>query len=228
MTRLTAYLLLAQDADGDGVPDANDNCVAVPNAAQLDTNYDGFGNFCDPDYYNDGNVDDVDFELFKECFGGSGNPHCDLNGDGVTGVPDFAIFNSYYGGAPGPSGLACAGTIPCSDPSVVGDADGDGVGDDIDNCVSVSNASQLDTNADGFGNFCDPDYDNDGTVDDVDFEIFSLCFGTAAPDCDLNGDGVTGVPDFAIFNSYYGGPPGPAGPGAQDACPCDVLEGNCP
>jgi hypothetical protein len=39
---------VGQDADGDGVPEAVDNCPGIPNASQLDTDGDGFGNACDP------------------------------------------------------------------------------------------------------------------------------------------------------------------------------------
>ena len=52
------------------------------------------------------------------------------------------------------SSLALAGT------------DGDGVADAIDNCPSVANADQLDTDSDGVGNECDTDDDNDGYSDD--------------------------------------------------------------
>ena len=37
----------APDADADGVPDANDNCPAVANADQADTDNDGVGDACD-------------------------------------------------------------------------------------------------------------------------------------------------------------------------------------
>jgi len=218
---------LAQDADSDGVADAHDNCVNTANPSQLDTNYDGIGNHCDPDYWNDGTVDDIDFEIFSECYGGS-DPHCDLTGDGIVGGVDFGVFTSFHPGPPGASGLACAGTIPCADASVVGDADSDGVADSIDNCVNTSNASQLDTNVDGIGNHCDPDYDQDGNVDDVDFEIFSGSYGTSDPDVDLTGDGIVGGSDFGVFTSFHPGPPGAAGPGAQDSSPCTGAEGNCP
>ena len=41
------------------------------------------------------------------------------------------------------------------------DADGDGIEDDADNCASVANADQLDTDSDGLGNACDTDDDGD-------------------------------------------------------------------
>ena len=46
------------DSDGDGVPDVNDNCPAVPNSDQTDTDQDGEGDACDTDDDNDG-VPDV-------------------------------------------------------------------------------------------------------------------------------------------------------------------------
>jgi len=42
------FLELAQDADGDGVPDALDNCPSISNANQLDSDVDGQGDVCDP------------------------------------------------------------------------------------------------------------------------------------------------------------------------------------
>lgn len=35
------------------------------------------------------------------------------------------------------------------------DSDGDGIGDDCDNCPSVSNINQLDTNENNYGDACD-------------------------------------------------------------------------
>lgn len=219
----------AQDADSDGVADAHDNCVNQANASQLDTNYDGIGNRCDPDIWNDGTVDDVDYEIFVECFTAGSGPHCDFDGNGIVGASDFGVFVAFYNGPPGASGLACAGTIPCADATVVGDGDSDGVANSIDNCANQSNASQQDTNADGLGNRCDPDYDQDNSVDDVDYEIFVKCFTVGSgPDCDHDGNGVVGASDFGIFTAFHPGPPGPAGPGAQDSSPCTIADGNCP
>jgi hypothetical protein len=56
---------------------------------------------------------------------------------------------------PTPDGLGCEIYVPCMDPEEVPDFDGDGVSDFLDNCVSVVNPDQLDTDADGLGDVCD-------------------------------------------------------------------------
>jgi len=48
------------------------------------------------------------------------------------------------------------------------DVDGDGIPDNNDNCPSVANADQTDTDSDGEGDACEPDDDNDGVVDWID------------------------------------------------------------
>ena len=53
-------------------------------------------------------------------------------------------------------------------PAGPADADGDGVADSEDNCPSMSNASQVDMDKDGIGNYCDPDNDNDGVPNEQD------------------------------------------------------------
>jgi uncharacterized protein (TIGR03790 family) len=50
------HVALGDDADGDGVADASDDCLHLPNADQRDTDGDGFGNLCDADFDNDGRV----------------------------------------------------------------------------------------------------------------------------------------------------------------------------
>ncbi len=48
------------DADADGVANSLDNCLAVANADQRDTDGDGAGDLCDSDDDNDGVLDEVD------------------------------------------------------------------------------------------------------------------------------------------------------------------------
>ncbi len=92
------------------------------------------------------------------------------------------------------------------------DTDGDGVGDYVDNCSIVPNADQRDTNGDGFGNSCDPDLNNDGTVNFGDFNLFRAAWLTNDADADFNGDGSVNFGDFNIFRSFWLQAPGP---GAQ-------------
>jgi len=90
--------------------------------------------------------------------------------------------------------------------------DGDGIGDACDNCTLVANADQRDTNGDGFGNICDADLDNDGTVGFSDFSLFRAAFGSTGDlDADLDGDGTVGFSDFSIFRGSFGGAAGPSG-----------------
>lgn len=73
------------------------------------------------------------------------------------------------------------------------DMDDDGVADSADNCISIANVNQLDTDNDGLGDRCDPDDDNDGIADENDaFSLISIgnlvdSDNDGAPnDCDSN------------------------------------------
>ena len=106
------------DDDNDADLDAADNCQFLANSTQIDTNQDGYGNACDADYNNDGMVGLADFGTFKGAFGKSPpdpayNADVDADGDGGIGISEFGFFKRSFGAPPGPSGLACAGTIPC-------------------------------------------------------------------------------------------------------------------
>ncbi|MEO1574061.1 MAG: thrombospondin type 3 repeat-containing protein, partial [Pseudomonadota bacterium] len=90
----------------------------------------------------------------------------------------------------------------------VGDADGDGVPDTDDNCPQLQNADQRDTDADGFGNRCDADLNNDGVVNVIDLGLLRARFFSSDPDADFNGDGVVNVVDLGILRSLFFLPPG--------------------
>ncbi len=75
--------LPAEDSDGDGVPDANDNCVNDPNADQADDDGDGIGDVCEPDTDGDGVDDDND-----NCIDDPNADQADSDGDGIGDVCD--------------------------------------------------------------------------------------------------------------------------------------------
>ena len=56
------------------------------------------------------------------------------------------------------------------------DFDADGVKNFMDNCIFEINADQRDSNADGFGNICDPDLNNDLAVNPIDLGRLRLFF----------------------------------------------------
>ena len=58
----------AQDTDGDGIADVLDNCSALHNPNQRDSNGDGFGNACDMDLNNDMVVNAADLGLLRNAF----------------------------------------------------------------------------------------------------------------------------------------------------------------
>lgn len=89
------------------------------------------------------------------------------------------------------------------------DTDGDGVSDNADNCTLISNSDQRDSNGDGFGNVCDPDFNQDNVVNFLDVNYYAQQFLGNDPHADLNGDGVVGFLDFAILVNYFLLPPGP-------------------
>jgi hypothetical protein len=116
------------DLDADGIPDVLDKCTidsrnsVAPSTCDADT--DGYGNPCDPDFDQNYAVNSIDFAMyFIPAFKGN-DPSpwpqgMDLDCNGFVGSVDFGMFfipkfKAGLGGTrPGPSGLACAGTVPC-------------------------------------------------------------------------------------------------------------------
>jgi hypothetical protein len=131
-----ASLALIDDSDGDGIPDAEDNCPEVSNADQSDLDGDGFGdvcdncllhinpiqfdcdddycgNVCDCDYNQDGRCGIAEWGLMNGSFGRDDpcHDHFEPHG-GPVGFADFGFVVANFGGRPGPSG-STPGTVAC-------------------------------------------------------------------------------------------------------------------
>ena len=129
------------DADADGIPDVNDNCVNIANPGQEDWNSDGEGDVCD-DSDGDGIFDDVDNCVSIANAGqedadgnGQGDVCQDTDNDGVFDTVDNCINTAN----PGQEDWDSDG-----EGDVCDDSDADGIFDDVDNCVSIANAGQED------------------------------------------------------------------------------------
>lgn len=83
--------------------------------------------------------------------------------------------------------------------------------------------SQIDSDGDGFGNACDGDINNTGTVDLLDWLVVLLFQGSTAgnpshlPAADMDADGSVGLSDLLTVSSDLNKPPGP-GPDSPESC----------
>lgn len=134
----------------------------------------------------------------------------DLFSDTVT--PEVVDFKTMFDASTQKSSVIAsaefAGTV-VAPPSP--DSDGDGVADNLDNCKLIVNANQRDTDADGYGNICDPDFNQNLLVDPTDFSRLKAKLGSVSQHEDLNGNGIVDPTDFSILKSYLGKRPGPSG-----------------
>ena len=150
-------------------------------------------------YPNDGNCDDDDF-----C---NGVETCDAVADcqaGTNPCPDDGIFCNGTETCLGtPLNRCVSGGNPCVPTDVCDedtdtcdpDYDGDGVGDESDNCPDVVNPDQADSDGDNIGDACEDDDDNDGIVDEND-----NCRTVANPDqLDVDGDWIGDLCDGSPY-----------------------------
>ncbi len=107
------------------------------------------------------------------------------------------------------------------------DDDGDGVGNNADNCTAVANVDQRDTDGDSIGNACDADLNGDCSVNFADLAALKAAFfpNPYEEDADFDGDGFVNFGDLAFMKSTFfnGANPGP-GPGAPGNA-CEIVAG---
>ena len=198
------------DDDGDGVPDAEDNCSVDPNPLQADFDENGTGDACDTDDDGDGDPDVTDCKPLDATVHNAAVETCNLKDDDCDGWVDEE------------GAVGCSDWYPDGDGDLYGAADGAA-------CLCQGNATFVVQqggdcqDADpaihpGAVEFCDGlDNDCDG-VQDEDFEDLD---GDGVADCvdqDDDGDGVPDGDDCA--------PSDPAvHPGAEEAC--NGLDDDC-
>ena len=177
---------LTVDTDNDGFKDGQDNCPAVANRGQVNTDGDASGDVCDTDDDNDGILDTAPDNCLLTPNANQANLDSDslgdvcdsdLDGDGVVNSVDNCPINANADQADvNKNGIG----DECDT-----DTDGDGIIDDIDNCPADQNSDQLNTDGDALGNVCDTDDDNDGISDTSETSN-----GTDPLKADSDGDGV--------------------------------------
>ncbi len=91
----------ANDNDGDGVPNGDDNCPLVANPDQANNDGDALGDICDPDDDNDGVPDPDDCAPFEPTIGAQPKLTTTINGvtvisnnDGTDDQASFTVCNT--------------------------------------------------------------------------------------------------------------------------------------
>jgi hypothetical protein len=109
------------------------------------------------------------------------------------------------------------------------DTDGDGVPDVHDNCTTTDNGplqgacdSQQDADNDGYGNACDADFDQTGTVGGPDLIAVLNNQNTQNLLYDIDCTGTVGGPDLIATLNLQNSAPGPSG------LACAGQTGLCP
>ncbi len=150
-----------------------------------------------------------------------GNYHLDAGSPAIDAA-DGTVLASIAGLATdidGDSRPATAGGLPdigadeastAIGSTQIPDTDGDGVKDNVDNCLLVPNPSQLDSDGDKFGDACDGDFNNNRIVDLGDIYAFIRMIGRPVAAGDFNGNGIVDLGDIYAFIPMIGKAPGPS------------------
>ncbi|MDO8518921.1 MAG: thrombospondin type 3 repeat-containing protein [Deltaproteobacteria bacterium] len=174
--------LLDPDSDDDGVIDGSDNCPITANSDQADVDADKKGNVCDEDSDNDGLTDADETNIYKT------DPFkADTDDDGSNDKTEVTNnLSDPLDADTDDDGAKDSEDAFARNPAESKDVDGDGAGDNADNCKTVANASQSNVDTDATGDACDTDDDNDGLADTLEASI-----GSSPTDSDSDDDGLT-------------------------------------
>ena len=103
-------------------------------------------------------------------------PDCECVGEPIFDCPDLMANNGDTCGTDGDGTVVdCECLFPDCNGDLGGtveDSDGDGICDDVDNCLSEANPGQEDLDEDGQGDVCDNDIDGDGVLNENDCAPF--------------------------------------------------------
>lgn len=182
---------VCDDDDEDGIVNGEDNCIGVPNPNQERTGGSGLGNSCKGDSDGDGVLPEND-----NCSDVPNADQADADGDGHGDPCDTCplLYNPVQHNTE--DGIVC-------ESSTAKDVDQDGIENEVDTCVFVSDPEQQDSDNDNIGDVCDncpqtpnalqQDYNSDGKGD--------AC-------SDVDGDGIPDAKDNC---------PAHSNPGQEDA-----------
>lgn len=137
-----------------------------------------------------------------------------LHAYGYVNVPDSSwMIGDLYSGAGFTSLSVPVGVTWSSESGVFlsqSDSDSDGIADAIDNCLLVANSNQIDADADGLGNLCDADLNQDCYVNAADLGLLKSVFFSADPVADFDSSGSVNAIDLGLMKLAFFKAPGPA------------------